>query len=109
MSRFPDWAQLPTVYLPPENKGFDIELLFGEDIGLEPGSSHPLPWYPPTCDSSTVTRPAKYSGLAKHSQGGGRAKFPDEHIRPQFLLSLGRQHRCFKSIFYVLKVDENLN
>lgn len=89
VSRFPDWAQLPTVYLPPENKGFDIAKIVHEDIGLKPGDTHPLPWYPPTCENAKVQRPAKYLNLPGSKPAGGRSKFPDENIKVGFLVSLG--------------------
>jgi hypothetical protein len=62
VSRFPDWAQLPTVYLPAKHKGFNTELMINEDIEQEAGTPHPLPWYPPLCDAAlaaTVKLPSR--------------------------------------------------
>ncbi|XP_021915404.1 tetratricopeptide repeat protein 17 isoform X2 [Zootermopsis nevadensis] len=40
----------PPVFLPPENKGFEVHLYLGQLIDLPPGTEHDLPWYPPLCN-----------------------------------------------------------
>lgn len=48
----------PPVFLPPENKGFEVHLYLGQLIELPPGTEHALPWYPPLCNvASTTTDP----------------------------------------------------
>ncbi|XP_018572773.1 tetratricopeptide repeat protein 17 isoform X3 [Anoplophora glabripennis] len=49
----PDDLNLP-LFLPPENKGYQIKKILSEYIGLEEGSQHELPWYPPLCDYPNV-------------------------------------------------------
>ncbi|XP_059157800.1 tetratricopeptide repeat protein 17-like isoform X2 [Physella acuta] len=49
VKKVPDPRNLTTVYLSPENKGFEVKELLTEAQGLEPGGEHPLPWYPPSC------------------------------------------------------------
>ncbi|PNF37345.1 hypothetical protein B7P43_G00484 [Cryptotermes secundus] len=44
----------PPVFLPPENKGFEVHLYLGQLIDLAPGTEHPLPWYPPLCDVAST-------------------------------------------------------
>ena len=64
ISRFPDWTQLPSVYLPARNKGFDMERMIQGDISVKWGGQHPLPWYPPLCDAalaSTVKLPTRWA------------------------------------------------
>ncbi|XP_069702487.1 tetratricopeptide repeat protein 17 isoform X1 [Periplaneta americana] len=48
----------PPVFLPPENKGFEVHLYLGQLIDLTPGMEHALPWYPPLCSvASSTTNP----------------------------------------------------
>ena len=94
--RFPEWGQLPTVYLPPENKGYDIERIINEDIDLDPGTPHPLPWYPPTCDTATLDSaklPTKYANMPGLKNTATKEKFPDESIRIKFLESFGQKEK----------------
>ncbi|KAJ8969284.1 hypothetical protein NQ314_001822 [Rhamnusium bicolor] len=48
-----DDLNLP-LFLPPENKGYQIKKILSEYIDLEDGSQHELPWYPPVCDYPNV-------------------------------------------------------
>nr|XP_008192506.1 PREDICTED: tetratricopeptide repeat protein 17 isoform X1 [Tribolium castaneum] len=48
-----DDLKLP-IFLPPENKGYDINKILSDSIGLPNGSEHKLPWYPPVCDESNA-------------------------------------------------------
>ena len=94
VTRFPEWGQLPSVYLPPDNKGFNIQQIIQEDIGLgEPGSSHPLPWYPPACPALLPHKlPPQYAslpGLQLTPDTGNKEKSPDESIKKKFLDSFG--------------------
>lgn len=41
-----------SIYLPPENKGFEVHKMLSDLIGLSAGSEHALPWYPPICPST---------------------------------------------------------
>jgi len=94
VSRFPEWGQLPTVYLPPENKGYDIERIINEDIDLDSTTPHPLPWYPPICDTDLLTSiklPSKYANMPGLKNPGTKEKFPDESIRIKFLESFGQK------------------
>ncbi|XP_031341481.1 tetratricopeptide repeat protein 17-like isoform X2 [Photinus pyralis] len=38
------------VFLPPENKGFQVTKMLTSYIGLPTGTEHKLPWYPPICE-----------------------------------------------------------
>ncbi|KAK7486422.1 hypothetical protein BaRGS_00022346, partial [Batillaria attramentaria] len=49
VQKVPDPRNLSTVYLSPENKGFEVRALLTEAQGLAPDGEHPLPWYPPVC------------------------------------------------------------
>ncbi|GFO31147.1 tetratricopeptide repeat protein 17 [Plakobranchus ocellatus] len=49
VKKVPDARNLTTVYLSPENKGFEVKALLTEAQGLEKQGEHPLPWYPPVC------------------------------------------------------------
>ncbi|XP_012227252.1 tetratricopeptide repeat protein 17 [Linepithema humile] len=51
MLMFGDGKQYLPIYLPPENKGYATHLFVNELIDIEPWKKHPLPWYPPTCQS----------------------------------------------------------
>jgi len=94
VSRFPDWSQLPSVYLPARNKGFDMEAAIGESLALEQGAPHPLPWYPPLCDAvqaAEVKLPTRYAMLLSNlKQINGREKFPEESVKPKLQESFGR-------------------
>merc|ERR1719400_2394868 len=94
VSRFPDWSQLPSVYLPARNKGFDMASALGDKLSLEHGSSHPLPWYPPLCDAAQaaeVKLHARYSTLMSSLKRiPGREKFPEESIKIKLQESFGQ-------------------
>ncbi|XP_025087686.1 tetratricopeptide repeat protein 17-like isoform X2 [Pomacea canaliculata] len=49
VQKVPDPRNLSTVFLSPENKGFEVKTLLTEAQGLIPDVEHPLPWYPPVC------------------------------------------------------------
>ncbi|KAK3103819.1 hypothetical protein FSP39_022148 [Pinctada imbricata] len=49
VQKVPDPRNLSTVYLSPENKGFEVKELLTEAQNLQRGDEHPLPWYPPVC------------------------------------------------------------
>ncbi|XP_076450500.1 tetratricopeptide repeat protein 17-like isoform X3 [Babylonia areolata] len=49
VQKVPDPRNLSTVYLSPENKGFEVRALLTEVQGLTEGGEHLLPWYPPVC------------------------------------------------------------
>nr|CAI5851357.1 unnamed protein product [Callosobruchus analis] len=42
------------LFLPPENKGYQVKKILSEYIGLLDGAQHDLPWYPPVCDDPNV-------------------------------------------------------
>ena len=93
VTRFPEWTLLPTVYLPPDNKGYDLRRMVNGDISLAPDTPHPLPWYPPTCDTEkfeALQLPAKYANLPGFITSMSKEKVPDESIKPRFLLSFGK-------------------
>jgi len=94
VSRFPDWSQLPSVYLPARNKGFDMEAAIGEKLALEQGAPHPLPWFPPLCDpvqAAEVKLPARFATLVTSlKQVSAREKFPEESVKPKLQESFGR-------------------
>merc|ERR1719237_1642664 len=94
VSRFPDWSQLPSVYLPARNKGFDMEAAIGEKLALEQGVPHPLPWFPPLCDpvqAAEVKLPARFATLVTSlKQVSAREKFPEESVKPKLQESFGR-------------------
>nr|XP_022314692.1 tetratricopeptide repeat protein 17-like isoform X1 [Crassostrea virginica] len=49
VQKVPDPRNLSTIYLSPENKGFEVKALLTEAQNLQPEDEHPLPWYPPVC------------------------------------------------------------
>lgn len=49
VQKVPDPRNLTTVYLSPENKGFEVNALLSEAQNIPKGEEHPLPWYPPVC------------------------------------------------------------
>ncbi|KAK3594378.1 hypothetical protein CHS0354_032887 [Potamilus streckersoni] len=49
VQKVPDATNLSSVYLSPENKGYEVKALLTEAQGLKKGGEHPLPWYPPVC------------------------------------------------------------
>ena len=80
--------------MPPENKGYDIERIINEDIDLDSTTPHPLPWYPPICDTDLLTSiklPSKYANMPGLKNPGTKEKFPDESIRIKFLESFGQK------------------
>jgi len=96
VSRFPEWGQLPTVYLPSENKGYDIERIINEDIDLDSATPHPLPWYPPTCDTAllnTIKLPQKYANMPGLKHTTKRERIPDQSIQSKFLESFGQKDK----------------
>ena len=93
VTRFPEWANLPTVYLTPHNKGFDIQKIINEDINLDPETPHPLPWFPPHCDAERAENlklHKRYTDLPGLKTQTSKEKFPDEAIRGKFLFSFGK-------------------
>ena len=93
VTRYPEWTQLPSVYLPPDNKGFDLKRMISDDIDLAPKTPHPLPWYPPLCDSDKFEKlklPPRYANLPGFFTTPTKEKLPDESIKPRFLVSFGR-------------------
>ena len=93
VTRYPEWTQLPSVYLPPDNKGFDLKKMINDDIDLSPGVPHPLPWYPPHCDAEqfdSLQLPSKYANMPGFFTTPTKEKLPDESIKPRFLVSFGR-------------------
>ena len=53
MSKQPKWNEYPSVFLSPENKGFDVAKMMSEGIGIPLEFPAPLPWLPPTCKPFT--------------------------------------------------------
>lgn len=51
MLMFGDGKQYLPIYLSPENKGYATHLFVNELIDMEPWKKHPLPWYPPICQT----------------------------------------------------------
>ena len=93
VTRYPEWTSLPTVYLPPDNKGFDLKRMVNDELNLTPTSPHSLPWYPPTCDEeqfASIKLPAKYANLPGFGTSVTKDKVPDENARPRFLVSFGK-------------------
>ena len=93
VTRFPEWANLPTVYLPPDNKGFEIQKIINQEISLDPDTPHPLPWFPPHCDvekSDNIKLHKRYVGLPGFKSQPSKEKYPDDSIRGKFLFSFGK-------------------
>lgn len=93
VTRFPEWANLPTVYLPPDHKGFEIQKIINEDINLDQGTPHPLPWFPPHCDAEkaeSLKLDVRYADLPGFNSQQSKEKFPDEAIKGKFLFSFGK-------------------
>ncbi|KAK7872505.1 hypothetical protein R5R35_014291 [Gryllus longicercus] len=53
--QFPVIQDLSSVFLAPEDRGFEAHLYLGPLIGLGSGEEHVLPWYPPTCSAAEVS------------------------------------------------------
>ncbi|KAG1652458.1 Tetratricopeptide repeat protein 17 [Nymphon striatum] len=51
VTAFPPADEFPSVYMSPENKGFNVHDILTSLQGLGPVSTHALPWYPPFCDN----------------------------------------------------------
>uniref|UniRef100_A0A0L8GXM0 Uncharacterized protein n=3 Tax=Octopus bimaculoides TaxID=37653 RepID=A0A0L8GXM0_OCTBM len=89
VQKFPDPQNMSTVYLSPENKGFEVRALLSEAQSLYAGDEHPLPWYPPICtpllditDGSVLT----YDHIRSVADRANFAlKFPEPAMR-QILL-----------------------
>ena len=93
VTRFPEWANLPTVYLPPDNKGFEIQKIINQEISLDPLTPHPLPWFPPHCDaekSESIKLHKRYADLPGFKSQPSKEKYPDDSIRGKFLFSFGK-------------------
>ena len=93
VTRYPEWTQLPTVFLPPDNKGYDLRRMVSEDIDLTLKETHPLPWYPPTCDQdkfSQLKLPGRYANLPGFITTMSKEKYPDDDIKNRFLYSFGK-------------------
>jgi len=101
VTKFPEWTQLPTVFLPPDNKGYDLRKMVNADIGLSLSEQHPLPWYPPLCDSEKfkdLKLPNRFQSLPGFSTSMSKEKFPDESIKGRFLYSFGLNHEMKENI-----------
>ncbi|GJQ65171.1 hypothetical protein Trydic_g7312 [Trypoxylus dichotomus] len=48
------------VFLPPENKGYQISKILSEYIGIPENKEHELPWYPPICKHSDMDSDESY-------------------------------------------------
>lgn len=93
VTRFPEWANLPTVYLPPDNKGFEIQKIINQELSLDPATPHPLPWFPPHCDAEQAENlklGQRYGDLPGFKAQSSKEKFPDEAIKGKFLFSFGK-------------------
>ena len=93
VTRFPEWTQLPTVYLSPGNKGYDLRRMINHDIDLTPTKPHPLPWYPPLCDVekfNSLKLPSRFSNLPGFITSMNKDKYPDESIKLMFLHGFGK-------------------
>ncbi|KAF5282029.1 hypothetical protein FQA39_LY00553 [Lamprigera yunnana] len=79
-----DDLNLP-VYLPPENKGFQVSEMLSSYIDLPRGSEHKLPWYPPVCEHSgkEVERLFIPSSLRQLARSGNLKSHP--FLRQHFL------------------------
>jgi len=101
VTKFPEWTQLPTVFLPPDNKGYDLRKMVNADISLSPSEQHSLPWYPPLCDSEKfkdLKLPTRFQSLPGFSTSMSKEKFPDESIKARFLYSFGLKHEMKENI-----------
>lgn len=49
VSKEPQWNEYPTVFMSPEDKGYDVASLMSKSIGIPLEYPAPLPWLPPTC------------------------------------------------------------
>ncbi|MFH4984579.1 hypothetical protein AB6A40_011288 [Gnathostoma spinigerum] len=47
----PSFANLPQLFMNPENKGYSVSDLLTKYLGLAPSQEHPLPWDTPQCGS----------------------------------------------------------
>ncbi|KAF0312441.1 Tetratricopeptide repeat protein 17 [Amphibalanus amphitrite] len=49
VTKFPSANEFPSVFLAPDNKGFDVDHYLNEGIGVPVTEDHALPWYRPAC------------------------------------------------------------
>lgn len=84
-SPLPHWDDFPSVFLPAENKGFEVSGFLSEDIGVSPDEDHPLPWHPPICErlSDTVDGIDDIPGIKERHTLTTRN--PDPHAKPYLL------------------------
>ncbi|XP_064604076.1 tetratricopeptide repeat protein 17-like isoform X2 [Liolophura sinensis] len=86
VQKAPTAMELPSVYLSPENKGFEVKALLSEEQNLKPGAQHALPWYPPACvpimdltEGSTVSYDHLKS-ISIEERGKMPLKLPDKGV-----------------------------
>lgn len=60
-AELPAADKFPTVFLPAENKGFEVRALLTEALGLSRIDEHDLPWYPPQCMHISLLDPNEKS------------------------------------------------
>lgn len=53
VSKEPQWNEYPTVFMSPEDKGYDVAQLMSKSIGIPLEYPAPLPWLPPSCKPFT--------------------------------------------------------
>ncbi|XP_037071285.1 tetratricopeptide repeat protein 17-like [Pollicipes pollicipes] len=50
VTKFPGANEFPSVFLAPDNKGFDVDHFLNAGIGVPLSDDHALPWYRPACE-----------------------------------------------------------
>nr|CAD7590241.1 unnamed protein product [Timema genevievae] len=77
--KFPSSDIFPSVFLPPENKGFEVSLFLGELLNIGKGAEHELPWYPPLCTLSQHSKVKHYLPTKEQEL------VPDDYLRIHLL------------------------
>nr|CAD7201096.1 unnamed protein product [Timema douglasi] len=77
--KFPSSDIFPSVFLPPENKGFEVSLFLGELLNIGKGAEHELPWYPPLCTLSQHSEVKHYLPTKEQELA------PDDYLRIHLL------------------------
>ncbi|CAG2056995.1 unnamed protein product [Timema podura] len=77
--KFPSSDIFPSVFLPPENKGFEVSLFLGELLNIEKGAEHELPWYPPLCTLNQHSKVKHYLPTKEQEL------VPDDYLRIHLL------------------------
>ena len=49
VKRMPDWTEFPSAFINPQSRGFEVNKLFSDYLGIPDGVGSQPPWKPPQC------------------------------------------------------------